>query len=450
MKRNDKLVPLTIVPVSSKALIRTTTPSRRRRIIYESARRLTREYISHAIYNLETFTKASRHIQHEWRLFQERSRLQHAVSQIQRLFKIIQAKNEVVRRKVQKHHYASIVITGFFRRRYQLHLSTSAIMIQKYWRGATARMLAQEATLRLLEIECSAIVIQSFVRSYIARVAFERRYYPSSATLIQRHYRVHLARKLARRQVLINGCCTSLQCWWRNMMVIIRLLRFAEEENRLRSLALQQISDEDMNFWGDSESIASEDEDMDYKEIGSVTPSDNENVQHASIDSPEKIEDDVQSTLSSLTTITESNGDDENQCENDDSSVGTVKSLQSSSTSYDINEEIKRAKELELRRNQSALLLQIQMRRFLIKRRKKKVMQSLKEKTAAKTLSNRLWPMYQNFIKQRKQRKRDRECHAVIIIQTYIRSFLATRFVSVSFYLTHIFYLSTLADFVFI
>ena len=444
------MIPSTIVPVSSKALLRATTPSRRRRIIYESARRLTREYISHAIYNLETFTNASRVIQHEWRLFQERSRLHHAVSQIQRLFKIIQAKNEVGRRKVQKHHRASIVITGFFRRRYQFHLTTSAIMIQKYWRGAIARMLAQEAKLTLLEMECSAIVIQSFVRSYIARVAFERRYYPPSAILIQRYYRVYLAKKKAKRQVLMNRCRKTLQSWWRNMMIFIRLLRYAEEENRLRSLARQQISDENMNLLSDSESIASEDQNVNNEETECVIPSDDENSQPVSIDSQENLDDEVQSTLSSITTITESNGDDEYQCENDDSSVTTVKSIQSSSTTDDINEEIKRAMELERRRNQSALILQNQIRMFLIKRRKKKLMQSLKEKMAAKTLSNKLWTIYQNFIAQREQRKRDRECRAVIMIQTYIRSFLATRFVSDSiFHSIHFFNLSTLTLFPF-
>lgn len=421
-----------IVPVSSRALARTTTPSRRRRIIYESARRLTREYLSNAIYNIESSTKAARLIQHVWRTYVHRIQRQDAVNQIHRFYKIAQAKKERCTRRKQKQHRASAVIANFCRRRHEFYLSTSAILIQKSWRGAIARMIAQEAKLTLLELECSAIVIQSFVRTYIARKAFERRHYPPCALLIQRKFRLYLSRKRRKQKMLVNECSRILQHWWRNMMIVIRMLKFAEEERRLRLLLVDEEPTEDDMDLSDaiqSDPVDNESTNNEENEIDSCAGGDS-NSQDETINSSAKLEDDSQSTKSSNISFEVSNATEMSICENDDLSISSVKSTQKSSTVDHINEGMRKAMELEHKRNQSAILLQTQIRLFIIKRRRDEHIRKLKEKFAANTLTKQFWIVYQVFIARRERRKRDLECRAVIVIQTSIRSFLATRFVS--------------------
>ena len=459
------------VPVTSKAqhFARATTSSRRRRIIYESARRLTREYISFAIYNIETSLAAVRLIQQKWRIYRiAKIQFQDSVAQIHTFYKIIQAKKElhILRHRYHQQHHASVVITEFCRRRYNFRLTiTCAILIQKHWRGALARVATQEAKLTLLEMECSAIVLQSFVRTYIAKRAFERRHYPPCALLIQRQFRLHLFRKRKREklQTLMNHSSIMLQRWWRNMMIIVRMLVFAKEEMRLRLLLGCESGDDEINLADDAIPYPFADESSTKQEAKSVITSPDSDIQNeSSIKSLVTNEEDNDSqctTSSSLSTKIFHLEEDETlpKDENHDSAIIKMNSSSQSSTTNtpvkeeeeDEDEERRKAKELLvfMRQNQSASLLQNQIRQFIIKRKKENQIQRLKEQEkqqlkerqhAAYILTNKLLHLYQMFIAKRRERKRKTECKAAIVIQTYIRSILATRLVSIlSTYTVH-------------
>lgn len=441
----------TAVPVaaSNKSLThRVATPSRRRRIIYETARRITRQYINDAIHNAHCTTSSSRIIQFQWRKykFSVRVRLRYqnnAAIRIQKLFSLYQQRLQLQRQKDMNIRNmnmtsSSKTITKFFRQslikiKAKANLSfyeTAVIMIQKNWRGTMARNVAQEYKLSLLEMECSAIVIQSFVRSYIAKVAFARRHFPPCALLIQRYYRLYLVRKREKERIVKDAAIGRLQLWWRKMIIVKSLMRYVMEEIRLRSLMMNDNSNDETK----SESS------VEVKSNGSCdnyTGAEGEDGLFSFDDLLNGEEKDnlsgfdFKSDSSSIHTTEEV---DTNILDTADDEKSTCSILSSQSTSRDrIDREMREAIELEYKRNQAAIMIQLHLKAYVYHlqevRRKKQEQLQLRIQNAAMIMTRELWILYQDFIKRRERIKREMKTKAVIKIQSCIRSHIAIRFV---------------------
>ena len=441
---NNPTKPLPAVPVSTfnKSLPRTTTPSRRRRIIYETARRITRQYLNDAFHSVHCKTNASLLIQFQWRRYQHslHLRYQNAIGSIRGLYFIYQAKKQLNQRRIayiqKQEDGASTIISLFFQKRraekaYKDSSIAAVVMIQSHWRGTMARNIAQEFKLSLLEMECSAIVIQSSVRSYLAKVAFARRYFAPCALLIQRQYRLHLLRRKKREKMMVEAAiCTQL--WWRKMNLIKRLMEYALEEIRLRSLIDDNSTDgEDGDLSQEMKSNWSNDDNFDAEEGDDPSTLHDPTYDEEKDDSKEN---DLQSDSSSFTKTNESENDGSDS--NDDDELSTSTSSTSNSAAQDrLNRQLKEAMELEHKQNKAASVIQFHLKLYVnhlqqVKRDTEEQLQlQLLKKQAAMTITRELWNLYQLLIQRREQAKRQMETRAVINIQTRIRSFLAIRFV---------------------
>ena len=460
---------------------RIATPSRRRRIIYETARRLTRQYINDAIHTIHCTTNASERIQRQWRNYRSKVRYHNAILQIQGLLRIYQAKLETNQRR--HHQKASQVITSFFCscHLYQLSRRAATIMIQKHWRGVTARNVLQEYKLSILEMECSAIVIQSFVRSYIAKVAYQNRHFPPNAIIVQRWFRVYQAKKRKREMEMkkrekkrMVEASYKVQYWWKRIMVAKRLIVYAMEETiRLRMAAAASAAEEKDGDETDNDDLNSQDE------LGSDTSSvsDNDdggdNVDDLLPPFPNELEsdddendpsllnddDEIKSNLSSCDLNDDQLFNDNSNLNDDEASTSTLQSSMSNDESaqrykkemmelllvemkhyqaacriqhhakiYIHHQQYLREQQLEKERQRQEQLKQQQEAE---RRRKQQIEQERLQKIsiAAMVLTRQLWMLYQSFLKRRFERKREMEIQAATLIQTYIRSFLATRYV---------------------
>ncbi len=411
---------------------RISTPSRRRRIIYESAQRLAHEYITDATYKVQLQNEASQLIQNVWKTYKEQSRFYDAVESIHGLYKISIAKQELYHRRSQRRNSASTTISNFLRRSNDSLQTASAIVIQKYWRGAIARVVAQESKLTLLEMECSAIVIQSFIRTYLARAVFERRHYSPSASVIQRKFRSYLGRKQITRRKLMHESCRKLQGWWRNMKVVLYLLRRSAEEKALRLVKMENVRDENMDLLDDSKSLPFIDCDGDFDEGGISFQRDSSGVeQEYELSTSEETieEEEFTFTLSSVESSEDHGSDGLDKNVNDDNSKSTVESVVAKSSQDQVDEEMQRELELIFKRNQSATLLQNKIRSFILKQQRERQTQKAKEKLAANILTNQLWKLYKQFIARQERRRNAMKNKAATMIQTHIRSYLAIRIV---------------------
>ncbi len=438
--------PATVVPVvSTKSLSHAATPSRKRRIIYETARRITRQYINDAIENVHVQTYASQCIQRRWNLYQFKKSYHKALFHIHGLHMIYRAKTLL--REKRKRHYATKTLFKFIQNWSATRRLTTqaAVTVQKLWRGSMARSQAQEYKLSLLEMECSAIVIQSFIRTYMAKLAFAQRHYPPFAIIIQRKYRSHLFQKRKKEEMMRirNEASRTIDLWWKRMKLVQSLYNYALEEMRMRNMKRDDdlTNDEKCDDELSSECDRSSQSCNSQTRIEDVDPA--SQVDEDFGEDNDNFEDnDTNSDSSSITSkdtdysIINSDGG------NDESTICSASSKVSESS--DIRKQkIKEAMELEYKRNQAASKIQLYFKSYVErlqqarKKRKEEAarrqLQVLREKSAAATLTNELWILFREFIQRRVQIKREREIQAAIKIQACIRKFIAVRFVSFFF-----------------
>jgi len=228
-------VSIQVVPAAASSSRRSiSTPSRRRRIIYETARRFTKQYLHHGFELHIESTAAAVNIQKELRRYLCRTRfcallLKRALyaTCIQQQIRIYEAKKEVTRLyHLKKVNDAATVIAKVSRKassvrqvqflRSERQCQRAAITIQTYSRRSLAKMLVDAMAMEQLQIECAAIVIQTFVRTIIAKFTYISRRFREqvepNVLAIQRIYRVH--REVKHRRKLINSS-QKVQTWWR-------------------------------------------------------------------------------------------------------------------------------------------------------------------------------------------------------------------------------------------
>ena len=207
------------------------TPSRRRRIIYETARRIAKQYLQQGVQN---------HIDNEI----ENENRKYAAVRIQMLVRLYQSQKEFLRilhvKKTEDERIrAGTVLTNFSRKisavrtvkclrlqkQLQAEENRAAIKIQTFIRCELARRQLDELKLVRLHMDCAAIVIQSFVRSVFTKYTYissrYRQQIEPSIYLVQRAYRTHLA--VLRRRKMIRSS-VILQSWWREMMMLSKLV----------------------------------------------------------------------------------------------------------------------------------------------------------------------------------------------------------------------------------
>ena len=423
---------------------RLATPSRRRRIIYETARRVTRQYTIDAIDGFIFATQASNVIQHTWRKFQSNTKLKEALININGMVSMYKARLQLQQLRLERDSFASRIITSFLKRWRRAQNISASITIQKHWRGLVTRNKVQEYSLTLLERECSAIVIQSFVRTFVAKMAFARRHDSPSASLIQQSFRHYLVRKRRRKaKQKLNTVCL-IQKWWRLTMVTNRLIGYA--------LAVMKES-----IISDDYSHRNQRDECNPDERGLIEANDfNENrsvsSNNAILTSFEDIKD-FQNDCNELSGIGDIYGESnvslhssidgaqdsditnqEASCDSDDTlSITTMSSVSNTV----LGQSFKDALELEIRQNQATRLIQCRLQTYmqhlhLVKeaRRQAERRHYLLGQATRTVLSHRLWYLYQNFSQRRLEMKESRENQAAIVIQCQIRTFLATRFVS--------------------
>ena len=233
------------IPVASPRRRLIATPSRRRRIIYETARSTANLYVQHGIDKHIQEKGASTTIQSFIRRHVAERRFQTLLQRrndastiIQYRFRSQQAKQlaylRIKRNQLQKEIQAATIITSFFRKTNSFHLVQSlrlekahtaeinrmATRAQRFLRGALARRKVEEMHMIQLHMECAAIVIQSFLRTVLAKHTYifsrYREQVEPSVHLIQRAVRGHLA--ISHRRKLLYSTM-RLQGWWRKIVL---------------------------------------------------------------------------------------------------------------------------------------------------------------------------------------------------------------------------------------
>jgi hypothetical protein len=260
-----------------------TTPSRRRRIIYDVTRYTAKCYLQDGLERYIVARNASTSIQSLVRRHIAQTRfhsllqcLIEASTKIQRQFRSYLARRilyQVLKSKdTQKRNRAATTITSHYRKLRAINAVRClkleqakhseahrlASRVQSFIRGAIARKRVEEMRLVQLHKECGAIVIQSFVRTIFARHTYIKSRYREKmeprVTLIQRVFRGHLAvlqhKKLLQSTVFVQN-------WWRHC------LRYPRSTIRAEIEDIQSVSSNcprSVTSYEDSETCSQEDQ----------------------------------------------------------------------------------------------------------------------------------------------------------------------------------------------
>lgn len=250
-----------------------TTPSRRRRIIYETARHIVKLHLQNGLDDNIRQQRASTSIQSCIRRYLDQSRFEliirrrhYCVTRIQAQERTRQAKVDylctcrILKQKnaVQKQEMAATVISALIRRhiaaqyvkllraenQYEEKITSMATHVQRFIRGAQARNKVEEMRLVHLHKECAAIVIQSFVRTIFTKYTYISSRYQHkiepSVYLIQRAFRKHLAVQYHEKRLVSS---IRLQSWWRMIAVLLAKSTFhVERDNASSDKSISLIS----------------------------------------------------------------------------------------------------------------------------------------------------------------------------------------------------------------
>ncbi len=222
------------VPIASTSRRSIATASRRRRIIYETARRLSKEYQRQGIIKTILVLSSILKIQSFIRKSLYRCRLEtflscrsYASIQIQSIFRGSKVRQNLrLRIKSLSTVTCIIVYAQNVRKRMErinmgmLVKASAAIVVQNSFRAVIAREKLQEMQLRKLHTECAAIVIQSFARKFAFISSRYREINGPKATSIQRYFRGHQARTHRNR---ILSCVLVLQTWLRGIFLKVTI-----------------------------------------------------------------------------------------------------------------------------------------------------------------------------------------------------------------------------------
>lgn len=245
---NCSQYPVGSVIIASSKRRSITTPSRRRRIIFETARSITHLYIEKSLHKhiqevdasiiLQTYVRghaARNEFQSILKLRDEACiRIQSQVRSQQAIktFKVLLNDN-----LSYEQSHAATTIAAVFRRKKAIDLAqrrslekarkaemnAMVIKAQTFLRGALARKKVEEMRLLELHMECAAIVIQSFVRTVFTKHTYVstryREHVEPSVILVQRALRRYQA--ISRRRTLMQSV-VRLQIWWRDIVVHLK------------------------------------------------------------------------------------------------------------------------------------------------------------------------------------------------------------------------------------
>lgn len=230
-------------------------PSRRRRIVYETSIALARWSLEEGLQRTIKFkamTGASTVLQCSFRIFISKRKLSgvklkqrnDAASTIRGLYHIITAKIAVKHRKSELHAEslveACLYLHETVRSRSALQLVRAlrverqkqvaerykwscAVVIQKCWQGMTTRRRTDQLKLTRLRWECATLVVQSFIRTFIAKIRYARcklkHSHNSKVRIIQVKFRSYLL-KMAQRQIIAHRqiAYDKIQSWLRHRM----------------------------------------------------------------------------------------------------------------------------------------------------------------------------------------------------------------------------------------
>ncbi|GFH43666.1 predicted protein [Chaetoceros tenuissimus] len=226
-----------IVPVTIASRRSIATPSRQRRIVYDTARRLSKYYLE---YGLDKYLKsqdAAIKVQASYRRFScvqkyRRTlalREQSAIS-IQCCRRCYIAKKHVSILHAKRQDAAAHVLSNFSKRvlaakkqklllekkKEEKRFMKAVITVQKHIRSTLARIVVEALAMEQLDRECAATIIQTFVRTAFAKQKYlaekYQRFVEPRVVIIQKQYRSFRALKLKVERM--NGV-ERIQCWWR-------------------------------------------------------------------------------------------------------------------------------------------------------------------------------------------------------------------------------------------
>ena len=317
-----------IVPVTIASRRSIATPSRQRRIVYDTARRLSKYYLEHGLEKYLKSQKAALKVQASYRRFScvqiyRRTlalREQSAIS-IQCFRRCYIAKKLVSILHAERQSAAVHVLSNFSKqilvakkrklllekKKEEKRFMKAVITVQKHIRSTLARIVVEALAMEQLDRECAATIIQTFVRTAFAKqrylAAKYQRFIEPRVVMIQKQYRSFRALKL--RVERLRGV-RRIQGWWRREKQRITSRKDLQEEEdmeEIRSVVSTtstiitefQAEDIDTQVIDDAIDVSSTtinlEEENEVDSIESGSHSSNSSISSQSVDTIKSVED---------------------------------------------------------------------------------------------------------------------------------------------------------------
>lgn len=317
-----------IVPVTIASRRSIATPSRQRRIVYDTARRLSKYYLEHGLEKYLKSQESALKVQTSYRRFSSVQiyrrtlalREQSAIS-IQCFRRCYIAKKLVSILHAERQSAAVHVLSNFSKRilaakkrklllekkKEEKRFMKAVITVQKHIRSTLARIVVEALAMEQLDRECAATIIQTFVRTAFAKqrylAAKYQRFVEPRVVMIQKQYRSFRALKLRVERL---RRVRRIQGWWRREKQRItsrKDLQEKEDMEEIRSVVSTtstiitefqaedidtQVIDEAIDVSSTTINLEKENE-VDSIESGSH--SSNSSISSQSVDTIESVED---------------------------------------------------------------------------------------------------------------------------------------------------------------
>ena len=312
-----------IVPVTIASRRSIATPSRQRRIVYDTARRLSKYYLEHGLEKYLKSLEGALKVQTSYRRFScvqiyRRTlalREQSAIS-IQCFRRCYIAKKLVSIQSAAVHvlsNFSKRILAAKKRKlllekkKEEKRFMKAVITVQKHIRSTLARIVVEALAMEQLDRECAATVIQTFVRTAFAKqrylAAKYQRFVEPRVVMIQKQYRSFRALKL--RVERLRGV-RRIQGWWRREKQRITSRKDLQEEEdmeEIRSVVSTtstiitdfQAEDIDTQVIDDAIDVSSTtislEEENEVDSIESGSHSSNSSISSQSVDTIKSVED---------------------------------------------------------------------------------------------------------------------------------------------------------------